>query len=75
MTGAARLTRLRLHIQEVSDRLADWQSQSAAGMSGARFSLEKYLETLKAEMTDLEAALGESPSGTARTFLTRARPI
>ena len=45
--GNARLARLRLHIQEVSDRITEELSSSGRSISSA--SLTQYLKDLKSE--------------------------
>ncbi len=52
LDGSARLTRIRLHIQEVSDRITE--NYSVANRSKQVDPLEKYLE----RMQDQEKALG-----------------
>ncbi len=70
LTGTARLTRLRLHVKEVADRISDWQSQAVGGeLSGSRFQVQDYLQSLKSELVTLEASLGVAPA--ARTIFTR----
>jgi len=59
-TNALRLARLLLHIHEVSDYLAGFQSQGAANLSGSRFaSINDYLRDLRKERDALRDATGE----------------
>ena len=53
-TAAARLTRLNLHITEVSDILAKVQDGSISGQQWSRFDLPRYLEGLLKERAKLE---------------------
>jgi hypothetical protein len=59
-TLARKRKRLRLHVQEVSDRLAGFQSRNGGdGWSYSRFaSLDDYLRSLKAELADLDRQAG-----------------
>ena len=47
--GSARLTRLRLHIQEVTDAIKNPQRLTISGKDLTKYDLRKYLEGLKAE--------------------------
>lgn len=52
---SSKITRLRLHVQEVSDKLTD-PSYSTEGLSvSKRDGLDGYLAGLKAELKELEA--------------------
>lgn len=55
--AAARLARLRLHIQEVSQKVG--ASTAAAGTSVDRTTNLQYLQVLKSEEKDLAAETGE----------------
>lgn len=62
LDGSARLTRLRLHVQEVSDFITE--NYSTPGFSKQVDPLEKYLERLQ----DQEKALGgQAPRANGRT--------
>jgi hypothetical protein len=71
--GSAKLTRLRLHVQEVSDKLAN-PSYSTEGLSvNPRENLGTYLAGLNAEREKLEATVGRA-NGT-RLGWTRGRAL
>ncbi len=55
-TTATRLTRLRLHIQEVSNALSSPQSVNSGGHGLSQFDLTELLKDLKAEEAQLAAA-------------------
>ena len=57
---SAKLTRLRLHIQEVSARIRN--STSADGKSSDSHTLMEYLKVLKAEESSLSSSLGSGGS-------------
>lgn len=67
-TAAAKLTRLNLHITEVSDILAKIQDGSISGQQWSRFDLPRYLEQLYKERDRLEK---ESASETLTADLSR----
>lgn len=73
--GADRLTQLRLHIQEVVDRLEDWQSQNLASMSGSRYQLQGYLERLLSAENSLASALGVDALAASIVPFVKVRPI
>lgn len=71
-TSATRLTRLRLHIQEVSEKIDT--EVSADGKSEQLFSLRLYLDRLLNEEKDLEQRAGRCVNGgVSRIRLGRAR--
>lgn len=72
-TGStARLTRLRLHIQEVSDAISTGNVSNTKG-SRDKDAIEKYLEKLHAlEKTEVGASSASTGLGTS---FTRARTI
>lgn len=49
---------LILHIEEVEDRLADWQMQGGVQQRGERYDLESYLARLEKHLARLESYLG-----------------
>lgn len=53
-TAASKLTRLRLHIQEVSDRITE--SMSADGVSHNAADIRQYLDSLKRDEREMGAA-------------------
>jgi hypothetical protein len=55
--GSAKLTRLRQHVQEVSDKLSS-ADYSTEGLSISRGSTAGYLETLKGDLVSLESRVG-----------------
>ena len=59
-TDALRLSRLRLHIQEVSDKLAGFTQQAAMGLSAQRPPLQQYLDMLIKREEQLALATGDS---------------
>ncbi len=69
-TAAARLTRLRLHITEVSDVLAKVQDGTISGQQWSRFDLPRYLEQLKKDEAALktETAAETLGAGNNRPF-------
>jgi len=72
---AAQRAKLILHIEEVENRLADWQTQSAQGQSGARFQLEQYLSKLESKLRELDAALGLTPENADHASFVQVTPI
>ena len=70
--SSTRLTRLRLHIKEVSDFISTG-SYSTEGKSQSKDFLQDYLKNLLAKEKD-EAATAEQTSGNRVTF-TRGRPL
>lgn len=71
LDGAARLTRLRLHIQEVSQRIRN--STSADGKSSDSHTLETYWEKLREEEKELSGAVGAYGGGVSKIRFRRAR--
>jgi hypothetical protein len=61
MDGSARLTQLRLHIQEVSNKLT--QETSADGKSRSSSTLQAYLKTLKDEELSLTGRVNRTAGG------------
>ena len=70
MSGAARLAQLRLHIQEVSANLSEYESLQGYGRQAGRDqgSINKYLETLNKEKDALEKQLGTGQAANRRTY-------
>lgn len=62
--GATRLSRLRSHIQEVSDKIT--AEMSSAGASYAARERRAYLDGLKREEIELEKRLGLAESANAQ---------
>jgi hypothetical protein len=60
--AAAKLTRLRLHIHEVTDKIG--REQSAGDMSTSSTALQKYLQDLKNEERSLSGATSDSSDPT-----------
>lgn len=60
--GSAKLTRLRLHVKEVTDALNGITGYSTDGLSVSRDpgTSRSYLDTLLAELKSLEASFGNS---------------
>lgn len=74
--GTAKLTRLRLHIQEVSDYLQKNQEGNVGGQVYRRFDLEKYRESLETKEGKMADELGVSlPSVTNRARFTRLNAL
>jgi hypothetical protein len=71
--GSAKLTRLRLHVQEVSARLSQPASYSTDGLSVARDSgaLTAYYDRLREDLAALESSFGNS----GRAIVTRGLGI
>lgn len=57
-TDALRLSRLRLHIQEVSDSLARVKTTEEQDRTTERFDLQNYLESLHVEEKALRSTVG-----------------
>jgi hypothetical protein len=57
--GSAKLARLRLHVQEVSDKLSN-PDYSTEGLSVSRSQLPGYLSTIKSDLASLESRVGAS---------------
>lgn len=53
LDGAARLTRLRLHIKEVTDSLRDPASVASDGHSMSKDDLDLYVQGLKREELEM----------------------
>jgi len=68
--GAARLTRFRLHVQEVSDKIG--AEMSDGGASRSTNALQSYLGILLKGQPD-EVRRDKTAAGTIQIF-TRARP-
>lgn len=60
-TAAARLTRLNLHIQEVSDRVAEEVAGDGKSMSSN--AIQNYLDTLMPQRKDLEKRVERAAGG------------
>lgn len=72
-TGSAtRLTRLRLHIQEVSDAISTGNYSNTKG-SRDKDAIERYLESLHRKEAE-EASAAGAAAGT-RAYYTRGRAI
>jgi len=69
--GATRLSRFRLHVQEVSDALS--AEMAAGGMSRSTHALERYLASLKKTEPD-EIRRSKEAAGASVVF-TRARML
>lgn len=69
---ATRLTRLRLHIKEVSDRISTGNYSNQKG-SHDKDALEKYLELLHRDERSESAAAGATNG--SRAYFTRGRAI
>lgn len=54
--GTTRLSQLRLHMQEVSDKIE--KERTAGGRTSSSHALERYLEGLKEDEKTLAKALG-----------------
>lgn len=67
-SSADRLTRLRLHVQEVSDKLASG-SYSIPGFSTSKGELAAYLDRLTTQEKEEAAAVGRATG--ARVGFTR----
>lgn len=64
LSGAARLTRLRLHVQEVADALHSRSTAvSADGKSMTREQLVQYYESVARREREMGAAAGGSAGG------------
>ena len=70
--GSAKLTRLRLHVQEVSDKLAN-PNYATDGLSVSQQNLAAYLVGLNTEREKLEATVGRA--GGTRLGWTRGRAL
>lgn len=58
MTGSAQVTELGLHIKEVADRITE--DYAVGGRSKSVGSLEKYLESLKADFRRLGGVMARA---------------
>jgi hypothetical protein len=67
--AAARLTMLRLHIQEVMDSVANPQSVNSSAHGMSRFDLQTYLGALLSR----EAAMAGASSSVGLATFRRAR--
>lgn len=54
--ASTRLSRLRLHVQEVSDAMANPQGVNSSSHGVQKFDLQGYLKELRAEESSLAAA-------------------
>ena len=72
-TIALKLTRIRLHIQEVADYLAGFRATGSDSRSGQRHPLDDYLDTLFRKLDELEIASGVHPSQITEPII-EARP-
>jgi hypothetical protein len=70
-TDSTRLTRLRLHIQEVSDKIT--QEVSSGGNSRSSSALQAYLADIRKEEKSLAAAVSGASGGVSRARFVRAR--
>ena len=66
---SSRVTRLRLHVQEVSNALNNYKSQGYSGMQGGKFELQNYLTQIKTELRNLEERLGIGPGNDEKPFV------
>ena len=71
-TDSARLSRLRLHIDEVSAQMGP--DVGAGGKYRATSSLQQYLSTLFSERDKLELKLGETDNESAHVLEADFRP-
>lgn len=71
-SSASRLSRLRLHIQEVSDKLSSG-SYSIPGFSTSKGELAAYLDRLSSQEEVEASAVGRATG--ARVGITRGRVI
>jgi len=71
--SSTRLSRLRLHIQEVSDRISQG-SFSTEGKSHDYAYLESYLKQLHDKESE-EAAIAAGSTGARSVTFTRGKPI
>jgi hypothetical protein len=62
--GSSKLSRLRLHVQEVSDKLSS-ADYSTEGLSVSRGNLPGYLAGLKDDLAKLEARVSTARVGWA----------
>ena len=71
----AQRARLVLHIEEVTQVLAGYQRQSAAGQNADRFQqLDAYLKRLEAKLDEYDAALGLGLQADRGTHLVQGVP-
>ena len=70
--AASQRARLVLHVQEVTDRVAEFMEQDLGELSGKRFPVEKYLEGLMKELRKFDTALGLGIES-AKTYFTRGK--
>lgn len=73
--GAAKLTRLRLHIKEVSDSLVSGSfTERSGGMRVDKAEIESYLAALRTDEKELAKRIG-GVAGTGKTSWTRGVAI
>lgn len=63
--GATRLSRLRLHIQEVSEKVSE--EMAADGQSSSSNAVEKYLESLRKTEVEEARLCGGAPTAAGVT--------
>jgi hypothetical protein len=73
--ATAQRERLLLHIEEVEQRLADWQTQGAYEQRGSRYDLEAYLNRLCATLERYDQALGLSIDEESEDSFIQAKPL
>jgi hypothetical protein len=61
LDGSAKLTRLRLHIQEVSDKVT--QEVGGGGYNRSSSAVQQYLKTLKDEELQLTGSIAAVSGG------------
>lgn len=71
-TPAQRLARLRLHVQEVSDRIASPQSVGSGSKNKTEHDMTAYRDSLMADLRRLESS-GAGAPGSGVAYLRRAR--
>lgn len=57
-TATEKLAKLRLHVREVADALANPKAHNIDGMGFTMPELQVYLSSLKTELNELEQRLG-----------------
>ena len=70
---AAALSRLQLHIQEVSDKIG--REVSADGKAVSSSALTQYLDRISAQEAELLAALGPTEGGGGVTYANFNRDV